>query len=148
MSAYTSLTKHLRAPSSGLQHISQQIQNTHPGHKICSSPLSFMLVPNPAVYSRPAKLSPACLMVCSSCLMVCSSCFRSNRRNFSYFPPPSHALLDFFLYTPLMCPLPQVAFPDKLTGPDSEFALVFGTCWSELGECNQLICISISRERL
>ena len=64
----------------------------------------------------------------------------------SSFPPPSHALLGFSFYIPLITALFQVAFPNQLTGPDSEFALVLCTCWSELSECHQVILHISCRE--
>ena len=104
--------------------------------EICPSPFPFMRVPQPN-YPRPAKLSP-------TWLMVCSSCFRSNRERFSSSSTPCS--VGFLLLHPPMSPLLQAAFPEQLTGPDSELPLSFELVGLFWGIATRLLCISVGRE--
>ena len=109
------------------------IENSdHPAPPSKSAPLHSLSswFPKPTFYSRPAKLFPAWIMVCS--------CSRTIREVFFCFPTPFHASLSFSFHSPHIILLLQAAFPDELT-----LNLPWSVALVDLcsGECHQVTLI-------
>ena len=84
---------HVSAPSSGPQFLSEQIQIAQPGLQTCPSPFSFTLIPDPTLYSRPAKA-----ILCLPYGLV--ACFRPIREVLFLFSCSIPCPLGFLLSHP------------------------------------------------